>query len=160
MNSLVATPGRWITSLAVSLVVVLLVALALPADLPQARAITAQELTWALPTSASVEADAALSVIQQRRLWNSGAGAAGMPGVPPGQAVEEKGLTPPDWRIAGIVTEGGRLVLLISTLGEFQPKTIRIGDALPGGAQVVAIHADRVVARLDGRLVSLSTFPQ
>lgn len=160
MNSLVGTPRRWAISLAVGLLAALLLALALPADLPQARTLTAQELAWALPTPASVEADKALSIIQQRRLWNPGAGLAGAPGGLPGQAPEEKPLTPPDWRIAGVVSEAGQLVVLIATQGEFQPRTLRVGDTLPGGAKVTAIHTDRVVAKLDGRLVSLSTFPQ
>ena len=161
MNSLLATPRRWAISLGVSLAVVFILALFLPADLPAMRVLTPQELAWNLPVQASVEADAALSIIQRRRLWG-GTGAGGLvPGGLPGQAAaEEKPLTPPDWRVAGVVTEGRQLVALIATQGEFQPQTVRVGDRLPGGAKVAAIHADRIVAILDGRLVSLSTFPQ
>lgn len=160
MNSLIATNRRWATSLAVSLLGVLLVVTVVPADLPKSRAVTAQELTWVLPVAASVDSDAALSVIQQRRLWGSGPNIPGLPGLAPASGGEEKPLTRPDWRISGVVTEGAQLVLLITIQGEFLPKTIRIGDTLPGGAKVTAIQADRVVALLDGHRVSLSTFPQ
>lgn len=139
------------------LAIALLVLLLLPDSLPSARSVKGQEAVWTLPVQVRVESDLAISTINQRRLW----------GAPPGQigaavpvAVEEPPLTPPDWRITGVFTEGARYAVLLSIDGQPQPQLLHVGDHLPGGAKILAISNERLSLSLNNRRVSLSTYPQ
>lgn len=161
MNALLQwleSPRRLMIAVAALLAVSLLVILVLPAQLPSTRSLAVQEMAWNLATPVTVESDVALSVITKRRFWGVSSG-SGLPetGVP---AVEEKPLTPPDWRLVGQFAERGQAHLLVATEGVPQPQALRVGDSLPGGAKILAIHSDHVVLSLNGRRLSLSTYPQ
>lgn len=131
----------------------------LPSPLPNARSVNAREAAWMLPAPIRVDSDLAVSTINQRRLWGAG-NAGGLPSAMPGSAPDEKPLTPPDWRITGVFTESGKYAVLVSTDGQLVPQTLHVGDALPGGAKIIAINSDRLILTLAGRRVSLSTYPQ
>ncbi len=164
-----ATPRRLLALIAAVLALALVILLLLPSRLPNARSIKLQEAAWALPAAVKVDSDLALSTINQRRLWGA-AGPAGLPGAAGVAFVEDKPLTPPDWRIAGVFTEAGRFAVLISTdappmpapLPQLPPQTqtLHVGDPLPGGAKILAISNDSLSLSLGGRRVSLSTYPQ
>lgn len=151
------TPARLLVLLACVFAMTLVVLLLVPGRLPNARSIKAQDDPWSLPMGVRVDSDLALSTINQRQLWGAT--------VSPGQAVavetaDAKPLTPPDWRIAGVFTELGRYAVLIAVEGQFQPQTLHVGDQLPGGAKILAIGNDHLSLSLNGRRVSLSTYPQ
>jgi hypothetical protein len=131
----------------------------LPSPLPNARSVNTREPAWTLPVPIRVDSDLAVSTINQRRLWGAG-NVGGLPPALPGAAPDEKPLTPPDWRITGVFTESGKYAVLVSTDGQFVPQTLHVGDALPGGAKIIAINSDRLILTLAGRRVSLSTYPQ
>lgn len=156
-RSLSLTPRRLAIAVGLLLALAAAVLLALPAQLPSARALKQAEDHWAMPQPISVGADEALSVINQRRLWGSAPGGPGAAGKP---AAEEKPLTPPDWRIVGVFVEGQQRGVLVATEGQPLPATLRIGDALPGGAKIVDIGNERICLLLNGRRVSLSTYRQ
>ena len=145
--------------LLLSLVVLLL----WPGSLPTERNVDARELPWNLPVEVTVKGDDAVSVIMQRRLWAS----TGV-GTPVAAAsADETALTPPNWRIAGVFSEaasqasqGGRWVVLIASQGQTVPRSLRVGDILPGGARITAISRERVGLLLNGQQVSLSTYSQ
>lgn len=154
-----ATPRRLLILVASVLAVAFVIFLLLPSGLPNAKSIRVQETVWALPVPVRVESDLALSAINRRRLW----GAGGLPGLAltaAGAPVDEKPLTPADWRIAGVFTEGGQFAVLVTTDGQLAPQTLHVGDQLPGGAKILAISSDRLSLSLAGRRVSLSTYPQ
>ena len=151
------SPRRVVMSVTAVLLAALIVLLLLPARLPTAQGLSRQDAAWGLPMPVSVDADAALSVINQRRLFGQSAIAAQQAEV---SATEEKGLTPPNWRIAGAFAQGAQHVLLIATEGQLAPQQLRVGDSLPGGAKITAITNDRVSLSLHGQRVSLSTYPQ
>lgn len=163
-----ATPSRLLALLAGFLALALVAMLLLPGRLPNARTIKVQEAAWSLPVSVRADSDLALSTINQRRLW----GAPGMAGLPAaaGSIADEKPLTPPDWRIAGVFTEAGRYAVLVAVdappmpapLPQIPPQTqtLHVGDPLPGGAKILAISSDHLSLSLGGRRVSLSTYPQ
>ena len=155
-----STPRRLLITLAMVLVLSLIVILLLPSTLPKARSLSAQDGAWQLDTPASVTSDDALSVISQRRLWGS-TGALGQP-VGALAAANEKPLTPPDWRVAGVISERGSPAVLVTTEGPLQPppQALRVGDSLPGGAKILAIRSDRIILSLNGQRLSLSTYPQ
>ncbi len=157
---LFSSPRRLLITLAIALVLSLVVILLLPSKLPKARNLSAKDGAWLLDTPASVNGDAALSVISQRRLWGN-TGALGQP-VGALAAADENPLTPPDWRVAGVISERGRPAVLITTEGPLQPppQALRVGDSLPGGAKILAIHSDRIILSLNGQRLSLSTYPQ
>jgi hypothetical protein len=155
MNPL-ASPLRLLGLLAALLLLALVVLLLLPDRLPTARQVRVQETAWALPAPVRVDSDKAVAAIQQRQLWGQ-AGATGLP--TPGAAVPDKPLTAPDWRIAGVFTEGGRHALMLAVDGQPQTETLHVGDTLPGGAKVIAISNDRVGLSLNGQRVTLSTYP-
>jgi hypothetical protein len=154
----IATPRRLMAAVGAVLLLALLLLLLWPSSLPSARAYKAQADHWQLPSPATVDSDTALSVIQQRRLW-AGTATPGSPvaGVAP---VEEKPLTPPDWRIAGIYSEGHRLAVLVLTDDQPLPQTLRVGDQFPGGAKILAIGSERVTVSVQGLRLFLSTYPQ
>lgn len=162
MISWLESPRRVAASVAGLLSLVLLALLLRPGDLPNARSVQAQDTPWSLPVPMTVDADKALSGIAQRRLW-----AISPPGVAPapaGLAADEPQLTPPDWRIVGVVGVAGQRTLMIANEA---PKglppniqTLRPGDLLPGGAKIVSIRPDGVGLLLHGQRAFLSTYSQ
>lgn len=156
-----STPRRLVLSVAGVWLLMLVGLLLWPTSLPTARTVKAASDHWQLQVPVTLNSDTALSVIQQRRLFAPPA-IPGLPGLlPPGlPGVEEKPLTPPDWRLAGVYSEAGQLALLILTEGQPAPQTLRVGDSLPGGAKILAITSDRVTIALQGRRMYLSTYPQ
>lgn len=139
------------------LVVAFLMILLLPADLPTLKGAKVQDLPWTLPGATSIESDAAVSVISQRHLW-------GAPAAVPGQSVlvpppVEKPLTPPDWRIRGVYAVGNEYAALLLVPG--QPvKVLAVGDALPGGAKIVAISPYQLTIQLGRQRLHLSTYEE
>lgn len=151
------SPRRVALTVAVLLLATLIALLLMPAQLPTAQGLSRQDAAWSVPVAVTVEADAALSAINQRHLF----GQSATLGQPAGlAATDEKALTPPDWRISGVYAEGGRHVVLVTTEGQPLPQQLRVGDSLPGGAKITAISNDRVSLSLRGQHVSLSTYPQ
>lgn len=134
--------------------------LLLPAELPTARGIKAPELPWTLAVAVRADTDTALREINRRRMFGAGPSAAATLAGPPAVAVDEPELTPPDWRIAGVVAEGGAPVVLVATTGQLLVQSLRVNEKLPGGAKILSIHPDRVGLLLNGRRVYLSTYPE
>ena len=67
--------------------------------------------------------------------------------------------TPPDWRIAGVFSQGGKPVALLN-IDELPPRQqqLRVGDKLPGGAKILAITPDRLCILLGGKKRSLTIY--
>lgn len=156
MNGL-DSPKRIAIATGVVLLLALLVLALLPGKLPTRQGLARSESAWELPVAMTVDADAALSVINQRRLFGQ-SNTAGQPAD--GPSADDKGLTPPNWRIAGVYGEGAHRALLVLTDGRFEAQQLRVGDVLPGGAKIIGIASDRVSLLLHGQRVSLSTYPQ
>jgi hypothetical protein len=53
-------------------------------------------------------------------------------------------LTPPNWRISGVVQRGSQTQVIVLIDGEPNPKFFKIGDTLPGGAQLAWVQPDVV----------------
>ena len=162
MTAWLESPRRLAAVVAAALAIALVVLLMLPANLPNPRSVNLQGETWSLPVPVTVEADAALSGINQRQLW-----AIGPPGLPPalaGVAFGQAPLTPPGWRIVGVAGAVGQLTLLIVQDAPpglpVIPQALRVGDRLPGGARIVSIRSDGVGLLLHGQRAFLSTYPQ
>lgn len=125
-----------------------------PADLPSLRTIKSSEEPWQLSQSASITSDAALSEINRAGLWRSAtAPQAALP------AQDAPALTPSDWRIASVFSQGGKQVVLL-IFDELPPRQqqLRVGDKLPGGAKILAITPDRVCVLLGGKKRSLTIY--
>lgn len=165
MTAWLGSPRRAAAVFMGLLALTLLVLLLRPSELPNARSFQTQDTPWSLPVPVTIDADKALSGINQRRLW-----AFSPPGVAPapvGPAVDEAPLTPPDWRIVGIVGivgVAGQLTLLIA---RDAPKglpsntlALKLGESLPGGAKIVQIRPDGVGLLLHGQRAFLSTYPR
>lgn len=134
------------------LVVVSLRPLNLPVTPPPAPA----DSVWALPSQVSIDSDAAVSAISQRRLW--GASAVAPEGIVSGPA-DEKSLTPSDWHIRGIYSAGGRPVAILAVDGE-PVKQLAVGDTLPGGAKILDIAPYRLTVLLGRQRLYLSTYQE
>lgn len=176
MTPIGVTPrGVWLLAAVVG-VAGILAAIFWPREpLPGPRSVKSQEAAWRVPTPMRVDADQALSVINRRPLW--ALAAPGTPGAAPARP-DEPPLTAPDWRIVGTVIDGAQRLVLVSTASTLPPlpplpsgspgsalpprppQTLRVGDALPGGARILEIRSDGVCLSLKGRHVFLSTTPQ
>jgi hypothetical protein len=125
-----------------------------PADLPPLRTVKSSDDSWQLSQPTSIASDAALSEINRVGLWRSAAapGATALVQDPPA-------LTPPDWRIAGVFSQGDKPVALL-IFDELPPRQqqLRVGDKLPGGAKILAITPDRVCILLGGKKRSLTIY--
>ena len=125
-----------------------------PADLQSLRTLKPTDDPWLLSQPASIDSDAALSVINRAGLWRSAAA--------PGAAAlvqDAPALTPPDWRIAGVFSQGGKPVALLN-IDELPPRQqqLHVGDKLPGGAKILAITPDRLCILLGGKKRSLTIY--
>lgn len=66
-------------------------------------------------------------------------------------------LTPPNWRITGVVEDGANHFALLQIEG--QPGTqVQPGDVLPGGAKILAIQQDSLCILLNGKARSLRIY--
>ena len=80
------------------------------------------------------------------RAWESNAQA--------GWSVRATPLTPPNWRISGVVQRGSQTQVIVLIDGEPNPKFFKIGDTLPGGAKLAWVQPDvvGVVVPKDGNI--------
>ena len=125
-----------------------------PANLPLLRTVKSSEDPWQLSQPASIASDAALSEINRAGLWRSAA-------APPAAllAQDAPALTPSDWRIASVFSQGGKPVaLLIFDEVPLRQQQLRVGDKMPGGAKILAITPDRVCVLLGGKKRSLTIY--
>jgi Type II secretion system protein C len=61
-----------------------------------------------------------------------------------GWSIRTTPLTPPNWRISGVVQRGSQTQVIVLIDGEPNPKFFKIGDTLPGGAQLAWVQPDVV----------------
>jgi hypothetical protein len=84
-------------------------------------------------------------------------GSASASGAP---TAEPQTATDPNFRLIGVIVDGGRSLALISINGE-RPKPVAIGARFNVDARLVAIDADRVtIERVDGRTSVLQIPPK
>lgn len=120
-----------------------------PVSLPEPRAARAQDDEWRLPARAKPDTEALAATIERDRLW----GASGL------APIEDKPLTAPNWRIAGIVSAGAESYALLETVGQ-PAQQIRAGGKLPGGATILNMTADRLCILLNGKKRFLKTYKE
>jgi hypothetical protein len=119
-------------------------------SLPTTRTLHVQDEDWQLPSRARADVDALIQTIEQDKLW----GGNGSPVV-----VEDKSLTPPNWRISGILSVGAEHYALLTV--EDQPiQQIKTGENLPGGAKILNITTDRICILLNGKKRVLKTYKE
>jgi hypothetical protein len=114
-----------------------------------------QSEDWKPSTLPKHEIDDALKALADRSPW-----------VPDAQAVlahaveaNNKPLTPPNWKIMGVVKQASGDFILLNIVG--QPTTqVRVGETLPGGARILAIEQDHVCLLLNGKRRSLRIYTQ
>lgn len=120
-----------------------------PIALPESRVIRSQDDDWRLPDLGKPDSEALVAKIELNRLW----GTDGMP------LVEEKPLTAPNWRIAGVVSTGAESYAMLQVEGQ-PPQQVKTGEKLPGGAKIVNMTADRVCILLNGKRRMLRTIKE
>jgi len=124
-----------------------------PPSLPAPHALRAQDEDWQLTGRSKPDADSLIQTIDEYKLWGASASAPGA------GAVEEKSLTPPNWRISGILSVGAEHYVLLAV--EDQPiQQIKTGETLPGGAKILNIAADRICILLNGKKRILKTYKE
>ncbi len=72
-------------------------------------------------------------------------------------AAEAAPLTPPNWRIVGVSNVSGEWVLYLRIDGR-PVETLRVGDVLPGGHQIIAIESDRIGVQVGRHARALRIF--
>ncbi len=123
---------------------------------PLTGSATAPEDAWVVPQRTRAESEVIRDVQTARVLWPVYASIA----APGAQAAEAAALTPPDWRIAGVIGRPGAEQLLIQRAGVPTPAALRVGDSLPGGARILTISERGVTVEIDGQRAFLSTYPR
>jgi hypothetical protein len=113
---------------------------------PHIAAATAAPSPWTLPTSEKTDVDAMAARIDAGNPW----------GIHHEQA-EQAPLTPPDWRIMGSAANGDEHLAIIRIEGQ-APTTLKVGDALPGGAKICAVDADRLCVVINGKKRNLGIY--
>jgi hypothetical protein len=106
---------------------------------PHVAAMAAAPSEWALPTPAVLDVDALATRIDAANPW----------GVHHDQA-DQAPLTPPEWRIMGAAANGDEHLAIIRIEGQ-APATLKVGDALPGGAKICAVDSDRLCVVVNGK---------
>lgn len=108
---------------------------------------------WRLPERVEWAGAQDAAALATRMMWEGQAS-------PAAAAVEPGKLrTPADWRIVATVVTRERPVAVIR-VGNDTPYELSVGDALPGGAIIRAIEADRLQIELGGKLRYLSMPPR
>jgi len=121
-----------------------------PISLPDPRTVRTADEEWRLPNRSRPDAEALVTAIEQEKLWGTN---NRLP------AEVEKPLTPPNWRITGVVSVGAESYALLDTVGQpIQP--VKIGEKLPGGAKVLDMTADRLSIFLNGKKRFLKTYKE
>jgi hypothetical protein len=117
-----------------------------PPKLPVVPASASQSEEWALPDAPGRTIPDILKRLDQHSPW----------GIKP-VAGNEAPLTPPNWRITGVVQDGANHFALLQIQG--QPITqLRPGDLLPGGAKIIAVQQDSLCILLNGKVRSLRIY--
>jgi hypothetical protein len=125
-----------------------------PVVLPEPHSIRVQDDEWLLPNRSKRDLSGSVATIEQDKLWGNGPG-----GLPLQAPVEEKPLTAPNWRIAGVVSAGKDSYVMIDVEG--QPmQQLKTGDKLPGGIKIIKMTADRVCILLNGKKRVLKTYKE
>ncbi|GAB3259989.1 hypothetical protein [Chitinimonas naiadis] len=127
-----------------------------PADIAQTATAQGVAAAWLIPQRPTVDPVADVAQITENHLW--GAPLMG------GALTMEAPLTPPNWRITGVISAGGETYAVVSTeatkigllLPGVQPpkyeiSQLRVGDRLPGGASILHIQPDRLGILLNGK---------
>jgi hypothetical protein len=91
------------------------------------RPLKAVSEPWDLPKLAERETKKSLDAITARNLW----------GVVAANAPKE-----PEWRVSGIARSGADRFILLALDGK-PVEILKVGDAMPDGAKIVQIEADR-----------------
>lgn len=108
---------------------------------PSARRVQpASAEAWSLPLVVRTKPERALETILLTSLW----------GKPPAQSPVDAPLNTPEWRFAGITVNGAERYVLISVDGQ-PTQTLKVGDALPGGAKILVIHEDSLSLSINGK---------
>jgi hypothetical protein len=121
-------------------------------EIPAPRAENGSDDSWRLPQRIEWKGTEEAAALAQRIVWE------GQP-APAAAAGPGKPRTPPDWRIVATVVTRERPVAVIR-VGNDTPYELGVGDALPGGAIIRAIEADRLQIELNGKRRYLSMPPR
>ncbi|MBV8467553.1 MAG: hypothetical protein JO218_16555 [Burkholderiales bacterium] len=115
-----------------------IIILAAPAA-PRVAAAAATTSDWALPAPETLDVDTLAARIDAANPW----------GTQHPQA-DQAPLTPPEWRILGSAANGEEHLAVVRIEGQ-APTTLKVGDALPGGAKICAVDADRLCVVVNGK---------
>jgi len=115
-------------------------------------------VVWNLPQRPELDAAGDVKQIKDNRLWGAGFAfpGAGLAPEPP--------LTPPNWRVTGVISAAGDTYAIVATEAvktglllpgmpapKYSISQLRVGDKLPGGASILHIQPDRLGILLNGK---------
>ena len=130
------------------LIAVLLIWSMLP-PLPRVGEIPMQQESWELPAAPAASGEAELGTIAARHLWGAAAGQG---------ADAKEALTPPNWHIVGVYNAAGEMAVLLKFDNDPAVKTLKSGDALPGGGRILAVDDDALSILINGKRRILRTY--
>lgn len=98
------------------------------------------EADWSLPDAAALARldPEDVQVLSSARLWR---------GAP--EPVGTEGVRESQWKLLGVVSEGGGTALVGTGARMTDVKRMQAGETLPDGSTLVSVHADRIVTRQD-----------
>ncbi len=117
-----------------------------PTPMPPAIA-TAPDDNWKLPDLVKDQTTKYVDLVVARNFWGE---------VVPTQA----GSTgKPEWRFAGVMTNGAERSLLIS-IDNKPAEVLQVGGQLPGGSKILKISEDRLCILINGKKRMLPIYRQ
>lgn len=112
------------------------------------------ENSWALPADAVPLLTSDINTILANPLFGGEPVLAARPEI----AVDPDAPVIEDWRLIGIIAEGGekRIIIMNDTIGKLQ--SAHLGDILPGGETLTGIEENAIEFRADGALSGVALF--
>jgi hypothetical protein len=104
--------------------------------------------TWSLPQLPKREPDPLIKTITGANLWGVVAVAANGPAAP---------LNTPEWRFVGVFNDGKEPQIMIS-IDKKPAVSLKVGEALPGGAKILKISADQICVLVNGQKRTLGIY--
>ena len=97
-----------------------------------------------LPSEKSPDPKSAAQVIAQKRLWGEAGAATG-----PQQD--------PEWHFVGVAASGKDRYVMLKMAGK-PVQTLKVGDTLPGGSEILGIGEDRLCILINGQKRALEVY--
>jgi hypothetical protein len=110
---------------------------------------------WTIPTLPASTAEADWTDLKERLPW--GAPPAPLGAVP--AQVDEKPLTPPDWRILAVVASGTDHYAVVR-VGKNPAVNVNVNEHFPDGSLLKRVEPDRLFLVLKGRKRVLRIYPE